>query len=393
LDICRQIGVKNNEIKYCNIKVIQLDGNTIPVYGTCNLDIVHPNKCKYRVQFIVIDRKVPTLLGCKTCLENNFVSVNTNLVKVHNLRCSKEDAVIAKINNLKNNFSELFDGGLGSLSETVRIQLSEDAAPIAQTARRVPFSLLPELREELERMESLNVIEKVHKPTKWVNNKVLVRKPNGKLRICIDPRAVNKFIVQPKFQIPTIDEIKSKMQNAKVFALLDASNGFWMLNLDEDSSDLCTFITPFGRYRFRRLPFGISSAPEEFSRIITQIFENVEGVIPYVDDLCIYGDSIEQLNNRLNKVLEIATKNGLKFNENKCKFFVTEILFVGHLFTEKGVFPDPSKVQAVMNMEKPQCKKDLERILGMCNYLSRFIPNYSSLIEPLRLLTQPRTLI
>jgi hypothetical protein len=275
----------------------------------------------------------------------------------------------------------------------VRIQLSEDAAPIAQTARRVPFSLLPELREELERMESLNVIEKVHKPTKWVNNKVLVRKPNGKLRICIDPRAVNKFIVQPKFQIPTIDEIKSKMQNAKVFALLDASNGFWMLNLDEDSSDLCTFITPFGRYRFRRLPFGISSAPEEFSRIITQIFENVEGVIPYVDDLCIYGDSIEQLNNRLNKVLEIATKNGLKFNENKCKFFVTEILFVGHLFTEKGVFPDPSKVQAVMNMEKPKCKKDLERILGMCNYLSRFIPNYSSLIEPLRLLTQPRTLI
>ena len=287
---------------------------------------------------------------------------------------------------MKSNFSELFDGGLGCIPGTVNIQLSSEAVPSVQVARRVPFSLMPEMRQELDRMEKLGVIEKVTKPTKWVNNLVPVRKPNGKLRICIDPRALNKYIIQPKYQLPTLDEIKNKMQNAKVFALLDASNGFWMLNLNDSSSDLCTFITPFGRYRFKRLPFGISSAPEEFSRIIAQMFENVEGVIPYIDDLCIYGQSVKELNDRLVQVMDIALKNGIKFNESKCKFFVSELLFLVHKFTANGVSPDPGKVQAVMKMEHPKNKKDLERFLGMCNYLSRFIPNYSKIIEPLRIL-------
>ncbi|XP_047037821.1 uncharacterized protein K02A2.6-like isoform X1 [Helicoverpa zea] len=389
-NVCKKLGLNKSDFEPCNKNVIQLDGKSVSVCGTCTLEIQHPNQLKYRVKFIVIDGSVPTLIGCKTCLEYNFVKPNTNLVKVHNVTCN--DTEINKlITSLKSNFSELFDGGLGCLPGLVKIQLKENAVPVAQAARRVPFSLLPELREELTKMESMGVIEKVNKPTQWVNNLVLVRKPNGKLRICIDPRALNKFILQPKYQLPTIDEIKSKMQNAKVFALLDASNGFWMLKLDDESSDLCTFITPFGRYRFRRLPFGVSCAPEEFSRVISQMFENVEGVIPYLDDLCVYADSVKQLKDRLQKVLEIASTNGIKFNENKCKFFVSKLLFVGHIFTARGISPDPDKVQAVMNMERPRCRKDLERFLGMCNYLSRFIPNYSKLIEPLRVLLKKDT--
>lgn len=389
-EVCKLINIKTSEILPCDKKVIQLDGKCVPVRGTCWLNIIHPNSKKYTVKFIIIEGNIPTLLGCRTCLTYNFISANTNLVNIHNVTVGK-DTTFNLIKKLKNDFSELFSGGLGCIPGTVNIQLSSEAVPTVQAARRVPFALMPELRRELDHMEAIGVIEKVDKPTKWVNNIVPVRKTNGKLRICIDPRALNKYILQPKYQLPTLDEIKSRMKNAKVFALLDASNGFWMLNLNEESSDLCTFITPFGRYRFKRLPFGISSAPEEFSRIINQMFENVEGVIPYIDDICVYAQSVEELNDRLRKVLQIALKNCLKLNESKCKFFMSELLFVGHKFTEKGVSPDPGKVQAVVKMEHPKCKKDLERFLGMCNYLSRFIPNYSKLIEPLRILMKKDT--
>lgn len=384
-EVCKLLNIRDSEILPCDKKVIQLDGKCVSVQGTCYLEIIHPNGKKYNVKFIIIEGNIPTLLGCKTCLTYNFVTANTNLVNVHSVSC-KENNIQNLIKSLKTDYSKLFDGGLGCIPGSVNIQLSSDAVPTVQAARRVPFSLLPEMRKELDRMEELGVIEKVTKPTKWVNNLVPVRKPNGKLRMCIDPRALNKYIILPKYQLPTLDEIKSRMQDAKVFALLDASNGFWMLNLNGKSSDLYTFITPFGRYRYKRLPFGISSAPEEFSRIITQMFENVDGVIPYIDDLCVYARSVEELYERLKLVMDIALKNGIKFNETKCKFFETELLFLGHKFSASGVSPDPMKVQAVMNMKQPENKKDLERFLGMCNYLSRFIPNYSKIIEPLRIL-------
>lgn len=382
-EVCKKLAIPKKEIGLCNKKVVQLDGKSINVHGVCHLMIRHPNKKMYRVEFIIIDGLVPTLLGCRTCMEYGYITANQQLVNVHSIEMEKNN-IPNLIKNLKNNFSELFDGGLGCLPNTVNLQLLEDAVPVVQAARRVQFSSLLELREELDKMEQLGVIEKVTKPTKWVNSLILVRKPNGKLRICLDPRALNKYIIQPKFQLHTMDEVKSRMQNAKVFALLDAANGFWMQKLDEASSDLCTFQTPFSRYKYLRMPFGNSSAPEEFVRTIAQIFENMEGVCTYMDDICVWGSSVEELNDRLIKVFKTASKNGIKFNESKCKLFVKELLYIGHKFTSEGVTPDPAKVEAIMKMETPKCKKGLEKFLGMCNYLSRYIPRYSDINQPLR---------
>ena len=114
-------------------------------------------------------------------------------------------------------------------------------------------------------MEKLKVIERVYEPTEWVNSMVTVVKTNGKLRICIDPRNLNKAIKREHYPMKTIEEIASRMPNATTFSVLDAGSGFWQVKLDNPSSKLCTFNTPFGRYKFNRLPFGISSAQGRFS--------------------------------------------------------------------------------------------------------------------------------
>ena len=133
---------------------------------------------------------------------------------------------------------------------------------------------------------------------------VVIRKPNGKLRICIDPRDLNKVVKREHYPMRTIEEIATRMPNAKFFTVLDASSGYWQVQLDTESARLCTFNTPFGRYKFKRLPFGLSTAPDVFQKVMAEMFENIEGV-EEPDDILV-GETEEQHDARLIQVLEQA---------------------------------------------------------------------------------------
>ena len=146
------------------------------------------------------------------------------------------------------------------------------------------------MKEELERMERLDVIERIQEPTDWVNSMVNVVKPNGKLRICIDPRDLNKAITREFYPMKTVEEVAARMPNAKLFSTVDASSELWQVKLDHESAKLCTFNTPFGRYMFKRLPFGISSAQDVFQAVMTEMFEDIDGVEVVVDDVIVWGD-------------------------------------------------------------------------------------------------------
>ena len=115
-------------------------------------------------------------------------------------------------------------------------------------------------------MEQLGAIEKVDQPTEWVNSIVIVEKEDGSLRICLDPKDLNRAVKREHFQLPTSTEITSKLAGAKVFSKLDAKVGFWHVKLDHPSSLLTTFNTPFGRFKFNRLPFGLNSSNEVFQK-------------------------------------------------------------------------------------------------------------------------------
>ena len=183
----------------------------------------------------------------------------------------------------------------------------------------------------------------------------------------------------------------SQFANAKYFSKLDASSGFWQMKLDTASSKLCTFNSPFGRYRFLRLPFGIASAPEVYHKTIHMIYEHLDGVDTSMDDIIVWGSTKAEHDERLRNVLEATRKANLRLNKEKCQLRVSELTFVGDILSSKGIRPDPRKVSAIENMPRPQCKKDVQRFNGMINYMAKFIPHLSERMAPLRQLTEKRT--
>ncbi|XP_061129807.1 uncharacterized protein K02A2.6-like [Syngnathus typhle] len=293
--------------------------------------------------------------------------------------------------NIVEKFSSVFKGH-GTLPYTYKIQLKDDAKPVVHAPRRVPAPLRAGLKKELERMTQMAVIERVEEPTDWVNSITCVKKKNsGALRVCLDPKDLNENIKREHYQIPKREEIISEMTGAKFFSKLDASHGFWQLRLDPESSKYTTFNTPFGRYCFLRLPFGIKSAPEIFHRAMESMIEGLDGTRVYIDDLVVWGKTQQQHDERLEKLFQRVKKHGLKLNRDKCLFGVKEMTFLGDKVTSEGVEPDQSKVQAILDMPAPTDKKGVLRAMGMINFRGKFIPNLTSKTACLRELLQHNT--
>ena len=164
--------------------------------------------------------------------------------------------------------------------------------------------------------------------------------------------------------------------NAKVFSKLDAKAGFWQIKLEKQSSLRTTFSTPYGKYRFLLMPFGINTASEVFQQAMERLFEGYPCAI-IVDDILIWGSTEEEHDANLRKVLERARQIGLKLNLSKCKFRARSVSFVRHTFTDEGLKPDTEKTAAIRNMPAPENQAALQRFLGMTNYLNKFIKDYS----------------
>ena len=142
------------------------------------------------------------------------------------------------------------------------MQLKPEVQQVVHAARKVTVAIREKVKAELDRMEKLNVISKVDEPTKWVNSMVVVLKPNGVVRIFLDPRDLNKAINREHYKMITLEEVTSQLSGAQYFTVLDATSGYWAMPLSKESSILTTFQTPYGRYRYLRMPFGICSAQE-----------------------------------------------------------------------------------------------------------------------------------
>ncbi|GBN63680.1 Transposon Ty3-I Gag-Pol polyprotein [Araneus ventricosus] len=172
------------------------------------------------------------------------------------------------------------------------IKLKPGAIPFSITSpRRVPIPLLKQTKAELERMVEEKVITPVLKPTEWCAPVVIIPKSDGNVRICVDLIELNRNVMRELHPLPKAEYSLNLLTGAKIFSKLDANSGFWQIPLDKKSSYLTTFITPFGRFRFQRLPFGISSAPEHFQRRMSQMLEGIPGTIFHMDDILIWGST------------------------------------------------------------------------------------------------------
>ena len=266
----------------------------------------------------------------------------------------------------------------------VRINLKQDAVPFCLfTARNVPFPLMDVVKKELDKMVDSKVIRRVTEPTEWCAPMVPVPKPKGGVRICVDLQRLNKAVKREHLVLPTLDDVAPNLAGSTIFSSLDAESGFWQIPLEPESQKLTTFISPFGRFCFERLPFGITSASEIFQRKMLELLQDHEGVEVIIDDILVHGRTREEHDARLKRVLETVSKSGLKLNYQKCQFRKRELIYFGHVIGVDGIKPAPEKVRALEDMPAPKNLDDLRRILGTMNYLGRFVPNMSTLAKPM----------
>lgn len=269
-------------------------------------------------------------------------------------------------------------------TKPVNIKLVENAKPYnIITPRRVPFPIAEAVKEELNRMEKNGVIQRTTEATDWCAPMVPVRKKNGSVRICVDFKQLNAAVKRPHCMLPNLEDIAPKLEGSQYFSTLDASGGFFQIPLDDDSSFLTTFITPFGKYRFRRVPMGISLGPEVFQTKMEEILGDLEGCEPLSDDTIVFGKTEDEHDQRLEKVLHKIEKSGLRLNREKCVLKKKEVKYFGHIISKDGIRPNKERVEAILKLKEPESVSELRTVLGMFNYLGRFVPNMATILHPL----------
>ncbi|XP_052792117.1 uncharacterized protein LOC128226273 [Mya arenaria] len=263
-------------------------------------------QCKeetHAVEFYVVDTKSQSILSGET---------------------AESIGLIKRIYHIEDEYSTLFQG-LGCLPREVKIEIDKSAKPVVHPPRKVPIMLKDKVKAELLKMERLGVIVRQKEPTPWVNSMVTVTKPDKSVRICIDPKDLNNAIQREHYPMKTIEEVVAEMPEAKVFSTIDATSGFWQLNLDTESSKLTKFNTPF---------IDIDSC------------------------VLLWGRDEKEHDERLSAVLKRAEEWNLKLSEKKCQFRKDEEEYVGHKITKERLKPDPEKVRAVQEMKQPTNTKE-----------------------------------
>lgn len=353
------------------------NNNKINTFGQIKLNCVDvENMLRREILFEVVDSGFQPILSRDECVAMKLLQrTSINSVSYE----SKEQFI------RKN--TDVFEG-LGKIPGECSILLKENSVPHLKYRKRIPDSLHTKLKEQLSSMENEGIISPVDYPTAWVNNLQIVEKPNGQIRLCLDPTALNSCIRREHFLIPTAEAIISRLSNKAIFSVLDLKNGFWQLQLERNSSDLTTFMTPFGRYRWNRVPFGINSAPELFMKSMVRIFGDIPNVEIYFDDIFIAGADIEEHDATMERVLLRARENNIKFNKEKIQYRLEEVKFMGQIIKKNTVKPDSKYSDAIMNLTVPQNKTDVMRLLGMFKFLARFIPNLTTRSTNLRELTK-----
>ena len=175
------------------------------------------------------------------------------------------------------------------------------------------------------------------------------------------------------------------------FSNIDLLSGYFQMALEEESQNVTTFITPLGRYKWKRLPMGLASAPGAFQNLMELLFAGLsyEVVSVYLDDVIVFGRNFEEHLNRLELVFQRLSENGLKIKGSKCNFFQKRVSFLGQIISEIGVEVDPKKVRAVKKMKEPSSLKDVRAFLGLVGYYRKFIPGFGKTAEPLYKIAEP----
>ena len=366
-------------LRKCNKSIVSYTGERRQIAGKINLRVWHKRSTQ-TLTFNVIDGEYQPILSLNISIAFGIVLLqDSDVLSLTISSCS---------NAILEEFKDVFEGP-GELPGDYKIITDETVKPKVHPPRRVLIAVRPKIKEKLDELVQRKVITSVTEPTEWVSSMLAAIKPN-KIRICLDPRDLNEAIRREHYQMPTIEEVATRLNRAKLFTVVDAKDVFWQKRLDLESSYKTTFNTPFRHYRWLRMPFGISSAPEVRQRTMHEFIEGLQGVEVIADDFIIagFGDTKEEAYKSLEQnerfFFTTCREWNLKLNHDKVKRAQTKVRFMGHKLTPEGLKPDPAKVEAITAMPEPDNVTALKCFLGMVNYWSNFMPHLSEMTEPLR---------
>ena len=286
--------------------------------------------------------------------------------------------------SLLDRYSEVFSEELGTLKSTkAHLELKPNSKPKFCKPRQVPFSLKVPLEKELSRLEHLGILTKVMH-SEWAAPVVVVPKGDGCLRVCGDYKTtINPVLVVDKYPLPRPDDLMSQLAGGEKFSKIDLSQAYQQVQLDEESRKYVTINTHQGLYQYTRVPFGISSAPALFQKIMDTLLQGVPNTICYLDDILVTGKNDDEHLRNLEEVLRRLQQNGLRVKPAKCSFMQSSVEYLGHRIDAEGVHTTTRKVDAILKAPTPSDVQQLRSFLGLLHYYGKFIPNLSSLLHPL----------
>nr|XP_042705994.1 uncharacterized protein LOC122173677 [Chrysemys picta bellii] len=263
---------------------------------------------------------------------------------------------------------------------------------VTDNHRPLPKRMWDTVRQEVETMLEMGVVEE--STSEWRSPIVLVPKPDGMTRFCIDFREVNAISRFDAYPMPRVDELLERLGGARYLSTIDLTKGYWQIPLMPNSHVKTAFPTPFGLFQFITMPFGLQGAAATFQHLMNKVLQpHDQYAAAYIDDIVVYSLDWESHLHHLAEVLQALRVAGLTANPAKCHLGQEEVTYLGYTVGGGKLMPLISKVQALKDVPVPKTKKQVRRFLGLAGYYRCFVPDFASIAAPLSDLTknsQPR---
>ena len=367
-----QPSAKFPQLESEQMKLRTYTGEEINVLGSVSV-MARSDTCTCTLPLLVVDGDGSSLIG-----RNWLTELRLDWKAVHAISLSHSLEGVLEQNR------EVFQQGLGKIKGIeAKLHVDTQAKPLYFKARSVPLALKQKVEKELERLKEQDVITPVPF-SEWATPIVPVVKSDGNVRVCGDYKlTANKVSNTEMYPLPKIEEIFASLSGGQTFSKLDLSHAYLQVPLAEESQKYLVINTHKGLYAYKRLPFGVASAPAIFQRIMDNILQGLSGVCTYLDDILITGQTTDEHIKNLNSVLTRLREAGMRLKREKCQFSLQKIEYLGHVISSKGLEPAASKVTAIVDAPSPRNVPQLKSLLGLVNYYGKFLPNLSTTLAPL----------
>ena len=347
-------------------------GHSLKVLGVFQATVLVRNK-KQVIEIVVVKDNVNALLGTRAM--DKLYPTWREAFSSNQINGS------GGVANLRKYMKQLSEAKGAIRKVEVKLQLKK-ADPVLARPYKLPPGLAMRVKEELERLVKEDILYPVEE-TEWASPMVVVPKKNGKVRLCIDPsKTINPHLITDHYPLPRVEEVLMNFSGKRIFSLIDMNGAYLQLKIHPESQPLLTVNTPFGLYRYKRMPFGIMPAPAIFQKVVERILQGLACIV-FLDDILIAAGTKEEMKEILCQVLERLLKYEVQINIDKTTIFAEKITYLGHVISSQGIEPCEDKIRAMKEAPAPSNIKELQSFIGFVGYYQKFMPRLQEKLYPM----------